>query len=107
APQAGKREPREVRRQGRRCRRQGRRRQEQGCQRGRRRLVITEVCGSLRGRPVEATVRSRLRREAMSTSDHDPDAAPAADAGLFGLPTKPEDARLVIVPVPWDATTSY
>ncbi|HSD87191.1 MAG TPA: agmatinase family protein [Kofleriaceae bacterium] len=43
----------------------------------------------------------------MPTKDHDPDAAPPADAGLFGLPTTPEEARLVIVPVPWDATTSY
>ncbi len=43
----------------------------------------------------------------MSTQDHDPDAAPLPDAGLFGLPTTPEEARLVIVPVPWDATTSY
>ena len=43
----------------------------------------------------------------MATADHDPDAAPHADAGLFGLPTTPDDARLVIVPVPWDATTSY
>jgi len=43
----------------------------------------------------------------MATKDHDPDAAPPSDAGLFGLPTTPEEARLVIVPVPWDATTSY
>ncbi len=43
----------------------------------------------------------------MATADHDPDAAPLADAGLFGLPTTPDEARLVIVPVPWDATTSY
>ena len=43
----------------------------------------------------------------MATADHDPDAAPLADAGLFGLPTTPAEARLVIVPVPWDATTSY
>lgn len=43
----------------------------------------------------------------MSTADHDADAAPLADAGLFGLPTTPDEARLVIVPVPWDATTSY
>jgi agmatinase len=38
---------------------------------------------------------------------YDPDAAPLADAGLFGLPFTPDDARCVIVPVPWDATTSY
>ena len=43
----------------------------------------------------------------MATADHDADEAPPADAGLFGLPTTPDDARLVIVPVPWDATTSY
>ncbi len=43
----------------------------------------------------------------MATADHDPDAAPPADAGLFGLPSTPADAALVIVPVPWDATTSY
>jgi agmatinase len=43
----------------------------------------------------------------VGTQDHDPDAAPLPDAGLFGLPTTPDEARLVIVPVPWDATTSY
>lgn len=43
----------------------------------------------------------------MATADHDPDAAPLPDAGLFGLPTKPDEARLIIVPAPWDATTSY
>jgi agmatinase len=30
-----------------------------------------------------------------------------ADAGLFGLPFSVDDAKLVIVPVPWDVTTSY
>lgn len=43
----------------------------------------------------------------MATADHDPDAAPLPDAGLFGLPTTPDEARLVIVPIPWDVTTSY
>ena len=36
----------------------------------------------------------------------DPDAAAVA-GGLFGLPHPPEEARVVIVPVPWEATTSY
>lgn len=40
-------------------------------------------------------------------SDYDPDEPPPADAGLFGLPFTAEDAELVVVPVPWDATTSY
>ncbi len=36
----------------------------------------------------------------------DPDAAATGD-GLFGLDTRPEHARLVVIPVPFDATTSY
>ena len=36
----------------------------------------------------------------------DPDAAATGD-GLFGLDTRVEDARLVVIPVPFDATTSY
>ena len=37
----------------------------------------------------------------------DPDAAASADAGLFGLPFSIDEARVVIVPVPFEATTSY
>ncbi|MEO8215535.1 MAG: agmatinase family protein [Acidobacteriota bacterium] len=37
----------------------------------------------------------------------DPDAAGAPDSGVYGLPFKPEEARVVIVPVPFEATTSY
>lgn len=36
----------------------------------------------------------------------DPDAAATGD-GLFGLDTRPEDAAIVVIPVPFDATTSY
>jgi agmatinase len=36
----------------------------------------------------------------------DPSAA-AAHGGLFGLPFSPQDARVVILPVPWEATVSY
>lgn len=36
----------------------------------------------------------------------DPNAA-AADSGIFGLSDRPEEARVVLVPVPWEATTSY
>ncbi len=36
----------------------------------------------------------------------DPDAAATGD-GLFGLDTKPEHAAVVVIPVPFDATTSY
>ena len=37
----------------------------------------------------------------------DPNAAAAADSGIFGLPFAPDEARVVLLPVPWDATTSY
>ena len=36
----------------------------------------------------------------------DPDAAATGD-GLFGLETKPEHAAVVVIPVPFDVTTSY
>jgi agmatinase len=36
----------------------------------------------------------------------DPDAA-AEHPGIYGLPFTPDDARVVIVPVPFEATTSY
>ena len=37
----------------------------------------------------------------------DPNAAAESDAGIYGLPYAPEEARVVLLPVPWDATTSY
>ncbi|MCL2625976.1 MAG: agmatinase family protein [Cystobacterineae bacterium] len=36
-----------------------------------------------------------------------PDDAAAEDSGLFGLPYTPEEAQLVVIPIPFDATTSY
>jgi agmatinase len=44
-------------------------------------------------------------RPAVSTFD--PNAPAAGDAGIFGLPTAEADAALVLLPVPWEATTSY
>jgi len=37
----------------------------------------------------------------------DPNAASPADSGVFGLSDTPEDAGVVLIPVPWDVTTSY
>ncbi len=37
----------------------------------------------------------------------DPNAAAAKDSGIFGLPFTPEQAKLVLLPIPWEATTSY
>ncbi|MGZ3708933.1 MAG: agmatinase family protein [Bdellovibrionota bacterium] len=37
----------------------------------------------------------------------DPNAAAGAESGIFGLPFSYEQASLVYLPVPWEATTSY
>jgi agmatinase len=47
----------------------------------------------------------RLRR--VDTSRFDADGAGDADAGVFGLPYDADQSTIVLVPVPWEATTSY
>ena len=37
----------------------------------------------------------------------DPNARAASDSGVFGLPHSAEQARLILIAVPWEATTSY
>ncbi|MBU8897821.1 agmatinase family protein [Corallococcus sp. M34] len=37
----------------------------------------------------------------------DPSAAAQSDSGIFGLPHTPEEAHVVVIPVPFEATTSY
>lgn len=37
----------------------------------------------------------------------DPDAAASEHSGIYGLPSKPDEAKVVIIPVPFEATTSY
>lgn len=37
----------------------------------------------------------------------DADAAAPPDSGVFGLPFSPADAKIVLIPVPFEATTSY
>ena len=41
------------------------------------------------------------------TAQFDPDAAGKPGSGIFGLPFTREEARIVLLPVPFDATTSY
>ncbi len=36
-----------------------------------------------------------------------PNAAAAADAGMFGLPFTAEESQIIIIPVEWELTTSY
>lgn len=37
----------------------------------------------------------------------DPNAAASSDSGVFGLPGTRDDASVILIPVPFDATTSY
>lgn len=41
------------------------------------------------------------------TAAFDPSAAAAPGSGIFGLPHSPEEAHVVLIPVPFEATTSY
>lgn len=40
-------------------------------------------------------------------SDYDPSGTASYTVGLFGIPTKLESAKVVVIPVPWEVTTSY
>ena len=40
-------------------------------------------------------------------TEFDPNAAATEDSGIFGLPYSVNEATLVLIPVPWEATTSY
>lgn len=40
-------------------------------------------------------------------SNYDPNSVGNPNNNIFGLPTNEEDARLVILPVPWEVTVSY
>ena len=41
------------------------------------------------------------------TTDFDPSGAAPSDSGLFGLPHSADEARVHVLPLPFDATTSY
>ena len=40
-------------------------------------------------------------------SNYDPNSVSNPNNNIFGLPSNENDARLVIVPVPWEVTVSY
>lgn len=40
-------------------------------------------------------------------SAFDPSQAISSEFGIFGIPIKEEDAKLILLPVPWEVTTSY
>lgn len=47
------------------------------------------------------------KKKAILPEHFDPDAPAPAESGIYGLPFAPEHSRVVILPVPFEATTSY
>ena len=47
------------------------------------------------------------KRKTILPSDFDPDGPAPAESGIYGLPFAAEDSKVIIVPVPFEATTSY
>ena len=45
--------------------------------------------------------------KASKIKSFDPNSPGSADAGIYGLPFTAEEADIVLVPVPWEVTTSY
>jgi agmatinase len=43
----------------------------------------------------------------INLSNYDPNSVGNPNNNVFGLPTNEDDARLIIVPVPWEVTVSY
>lgn len=50
---------------------------------------------------------ARLMQAHKKIKDFDPDSPGTAGSNLYGLPFAPEEAGIVILPVPWEATVSY
>jgi agmatinase len=40
-------------------------------------------------------------------TEFDPNAAARPDSGIFVLPHTPDEAKVILIPVPWEVTTSY
>src|SRR3954464_2608308 len=41
------------------------------------------------------------------TTTFDPDAVAGSASGIYGLPFTPDESRVIVIPVPYEATTSY
>src|SRR4051812_45140852 len=45
--------------------------------------------------------------DTKTTIKYDPNTAISSEFGIFGIPVKETEADVVLVPVPWEVTTSY
>lgn len=46
-------------------------------------------------------------RKSIRPSEFDPDGPAPAESGIYGLPFSVDDSKVIVVPVPFEATTSY
>lgn len=51
-------------------------------------------------------MENRIKAREIKIRQFNPDAVGKITAGIFGLPFKPEESEVVIIPVPWDVTVS-
>src|SRR5207244_409014 len=64
--------------------------------------------GGVRADGLQPELREDRPGVAMSPpAPFDPNAAAGPGSGIYGLPHSPEEARVVVVPVPFEATCSY
>ena len=47
------------------------------------------------------------KKKRLAAAVFDPDSAASGEAGVFGLPHTPDQAKVIVIPVPFEATTSY
>lgn len=50
---------------------------------------------------------SNIQNETHSDQHQTPNPSMDSQSGIFGVPTDEASARIIIIPVPWEATTSY
>jgi agmatinase len=59
-----------------------------------------------KAKPLSPHSAERIFQKA-DISKFDPNGAGNTDAGVFGLNFTPEESNIILIPVPWEATTSY
>jgi agmatinase len=80
-----------------------------------RRLLVVDLRHGCAGRALPPPTlaprprgrRARVLRSGMTRMEFDPDGAALPDGGIYGLPHTADEAKVILIPVPWDATTSY
>ncbi|MBY0415566.1 MAG: arginase family protein, partial [Bdellovibrionales bacterium] len=57
--------------------------------------------------PTKTKVKPKVSTKPIERTVIDPNAKATAADGIYGLPFKESEAKVVFLPIPWDVTTSY